>query len=693
MEEEESEANKPNARFTVFVADVEKTALRMTEALRRDFCGKVAALSCDARQKLHARLVDLPSHKTHRSVIDALGAGGVTYKHVAADAELAQFVDSGAAVVPMLEVTGGMRRSFLSLQTAWEHLVEWRDSFSDVASCSNEWQLLGCLGALGLPVEVKRPAAIGLSPFAIEVTRVCATPADTASFTMALQAKSSIVPPEGGVAVEDLLVLVDPDAPRASRLAISSMIIKESYTSLVYYRELPMYTGAANHLALHAHALFNVVQPPAPGIRREDLEAQMRRQYFGRAYQCAACRFGPIDHFACGDLAAHNGQRVGSAVINNSCPRCGWFSRVLSDWPKWDGTVPEEALLSCNQPDDKEAMQITAASAEIALRICYSARVIWAGQEAQQMCNKLADWETLTSEDGVEHPVQLLLALAVNDDLPADIFGPVPMAQLLNEVCARRADDELRRVGTVVGRRRVGAFLSVSYFSAPQVRRDISLERHSEAVMESCSADYAINPDGFDFKSWVRGALMPWAAAILFVRRLRAALQKREGGWCELARDMEAGPDRYADVIKEIQRPAGGRDSPAALLGVRCKQDAPRVLATVAAQAFLHSSPQSRRTKDVGGLLDEPLGTVSEEQTLRGLCKELRMSYYYDSLAAKKRYVEEAMRENYFSHVHSLNKQQFWRLWEACYGEDMRRFLASANHGFCSKYTPYYADA
>merc|ERR1712032_1809259 len=105
-----------------------------------------------------------------------------------------------------------------------------------------------------------------------------------------------------------------------------------------------------------------------------------------------------------------------------------------------------------------------------------------------------------------------------------------------------------------------------------------------------------------------------------------------------------------------------------------------------AAQAFLHSSPQSRRTRDVGGLLEEPLGTVSEEQTLRGLCKELRMSFYYDSLAAKQRYVDETMRGTGMVHVHTLSKHQFWRLWEACYGEDMRRFLASANQGFCNKY-------
>merc|ERR1712224_413089 len=147
----------------------------------------------------------------------------------------------------------------------------------------------------------------------------------------------------------------------------------------------------------------------------------------------------------------------------------------------------------------------------------------------------------------------------------------------------------------------------------------------------------------------------------------------------------------YADVIMEIQKPAESRDTTAALLGVRCKEDAQRVLATVAAQAFLHSSPQSRRTRDVGGLLEEPLGNVCEEQTLRGLCIELRMSYYYDDLAASQRYVEEMLHGRGIVHVHSLNKHQFWRLWEACYGEDMRRFLASANDGFLNKYAPHYA--
>merc|ERR1711865_666733 len=76
--------------------------------------------------------------------------------------------------------------------------------------------------------------------------------------------------------------------------------------------------------------------------RKKDLEAQLRRQYMGRAFQCAQCSFGPIDHVACGDLESHHGEDVGGAKINNACPRCDWFSESLSDWPKWDGTVPEE---------------------------------------------------------------------------------------------------------------------------------------------------------------------------------------------------------------------------------------------------------------------------------------------------------------------------------------------------------------
>merc|ERR1712032_494850 len=149
---------------------------------------------------------------------------------------------------------------------------------------------------------------------------------------------------------------------------------------------------------------------------------------------------------------------------------------------------------------------------------------------------------------------------------------------------------------------------------------------------------------------------------------------------------MECGLDSYSEVLLELQKPPGRKDTAAALLGVSRKEDAQRVLATVAAQAFLHAPPESRRTKDVGGLLDEPLGDVREEQTLRGLAVHLRMMYYYDNLAEKQRRYNELRKELDRGHVHSLSKQDFWELWHASFGEDRRRFLMSANQGFVDRH-------
>jgi len=335
---------------------------------------------------------------------------------------------------------------------------------------------------------------------------------------------------------------------------------------------------------------------------------------------------------------------------------------------------------------DEEALQITAASADIALRICYSARHMWdCGPcgEPQKLLKKLSDWESLTLDDGIEHMSQLLLALVTADDVPEEVFEPVPIAQLLNEVCARQANRELRRNGNSIACRRVGAFLGVSFFTAPKLSKRLPMEKQRAAALESCRADYSIDPDAFDFKSWVKGAVAPWANAIMFARRLRNALSSRSGGWRRLQRDIEAGQPAYADVLLELQKPATRLDTPAALLGVRSKETAQRVLATVAAQAFLHAAAKSRRTRDVGGELEEPLGNVCDECTLRGLVIELRMAYF-DELLASSDQVRQAIES--VGHLHSLSKSQFWELWDQCSGDNVQRFLMRANEAFVGRY-------
>merc|ERR1712054_380858 len=100
-------------------------------------------------------------------------------------------------------------------------------------------------------------------------------------------------------------------------------------------------------------------------------------------------------------------------------------------------------------------------------------------------------------------------------------------------------------------------------------------------------------------------------------------------------KDMEAGPTAYADLVEALQAPLGKNETLRYFLGVQSARDAPRVLATVAAQAFLHQSSQLRRTTAIGGALHEPLGDVRDSDTLRALCVDLRMATYEDRVVEK----------------------------------------------------------
>merc|ERR1711990_1409956 len=170
---------------------------------------------------------------------------------------------------------------------------------------------------------------------------------------------------------------------------------------------------------------------------------------------------------------------------------------------------------------------------------------------------------------------------------------------------------------------------------APQTRPLEESEPSREAAREACCADYSLEFESFDFKEWIRCALEPWTPALIFAKRLRAALQTREGGWPQLVKDMECGPLNYADIVQVLQKPVGRGETLRTFLGIERPAEAPRVLATIAAQAFLHQSSQLRRTVGVGGSLREPLGDVRDSDTLRGLCVDLRMAVYEERVAAK----------------------------------------------------------
>jgi len=697
--------------FEDLLKDTAARADPLRSALREDVRAKVKHLSDDEKALLRDALL---SRATSPEVVDALCSGEAT-------TETDEMLDSGRLVEPLEKVLGGARHSYLSLNAPFEQLAEWCSAGRDAQKvCSNEFQLLMYLGILGYPIDVRRRDATQMNPYAMEVQKVHSSMADTASLCCAMQSSEPVVPPEGGKTIEDLLILVDPDVPRASRIIANSMLLKEAYTSVVLCRDLYMYSGNAMRIALHAHSLLTTVQPPPAARPKADIVAELRRLHLGSSYQCPECGFGPVSHANCHDLGAHHlEQDDAGGIVSNACPSCNWFSPSLDAWDQWDGTVPDALLPAASESDAAGTLAATTeASLEVALRICYSARALWAPKaegEMHEMCQKLSSWgDSITAADGVEHPVKLLLSLACCDDVPEACLATPAVMTLLNEVCARRAHDELKMDTSLDGHSRVRSFLGIVSSSAPSCKPLGESEPDYAAVRESCRLDYELNEQAFDFARWAESSVQPWLAAIRFVRRLRACIAARGGGWKQLEADMEHSSAAYRDVIEYLK--AGGGEADVNDHGLLSCLEIPstqlkRTLATMAAQAFLHESSHSRRLKESGGNLTEPLGDVRDGDTLRSLAVDLRMEIYMKQVAEKMRQWQGVGAEMVCtkarvadigqyarlcgSHVHGLDKPSFWGLWHAAMadggpnGEKTREFLSRANTCFVNKYGPH----
>lgn len=82
-------------------------------------------------------------------------------------------------------------------------------------------------------------------------------------------------------------------------------------------------------------------------LKDPSLPLQVRlKLLFPEALMCGACKFGPVEHFGCSSLLSHHGEEVQTTnpslkptTVNNSCPKCGWLTASVEDWPLWDGTL------------------------------------------------------------------------------------------------------------------------------------------------------------------------------------------------------------------------------------------------------------------------------------------------------------------------------------------------------------------
>ena len=80
---------------------------------------------------------------------------------------------------------------------------------------------------------------------------------------------------------------------------------------------------------------------------RQILQQQLKKE-FPSALQCRRCGFGPIDFHGCWDLRTHHNQTSGVGTTNNSCPRCGWFTREKNDLQEWNGILPDVNNIQIN---------------------------------------------------------------------------------------------------------------------------------------------------------------------------------------------------------------------------------------------------------------------------------------------------------------------------------------------------------
>lgn len=202
-------------------------------------------------------------------------------------------------------------------------------------------------GFVGYPIILERSAGSQMNPFLIWVKGIRLSLANTASICCANQANIPVYDLEGGEPVQDILTLIDPSIPRSSKLICGSKLLGEKYTSAVIARDLQIYTGFKMQIAIHSNSEFHLITD-LEVLNREDVIANLSRTFMGHAFMCGSCSFGPVDHFACSDLISHHGEQFSTRgpVINNSCPRCGWFSEHLEDWEDWDGNVCEEVIVS-----------------------------------------------------------------------------------------------------------------------------------------------------------------------------------------------------------------------------------------------------------------------------------------------------------------------------------------------------------
>lgn len=617
----------------------------------------------------------------------------------------------------------GRAQSFVSMCSPWQHAEEWLH-FGE-QSFESSWEMLMYGGMLGYPVHLKRFAACQMNPFLLQVEKIRSTLVDSASICCANKAEVPVYGPEAGAPIEDVLLLISPSMPRTSKLLYSTTLLGEKFTSVTISRDMHMYTGFNMRVALHSTSLLHLASTAVDdkAMEENDVVADLRRAFMGRAFMCGNCQFGPVDHFACSDLMSHHGEYTGGAKISNACPKCGWFSQQLSDWLPWDGNVDEEFLqaeLSKSTKASNKLYPLSEARIDMTLKVLYSFRKLCKGgdiwEQYQQMANAMEtndgplDFSTKAGVDGMSQVALALMAvLTESKNAPAVFESKQVLLAILKEECARDARSRFRmETGgeKEMARQKAMEFLTkllqIAHETCPETQPFMEAEPPIENVRQDCRDDYQICSQATSqIIPWVREICRKWCRVWSIATSLATCLAKRQGGWEQLEVDMETGVSSYADVIQELK--ATELKTPRELLLEDAAGDESDLTEL---QAFFTKLGVEGI---VFGAAESSLpGYKDEDDLMSAVAREMRMRIYFQRVATKMaQWKSEGQTATYSQarvadivqfmdlvggapHVHGLDKQTFWGLWLAAVSthdrEKAEAFLATCNEGFRFKH-------
>eukprot|EP00551_Chaetoceros_affinis_P013307 CAMPEP_0203685570 /NCGR_PEP_ID=MMETSP0090-20130426/48615_1 /ASSEMBLY_ACC=CAM_ASM_001088 /TAXON_ID=426623 /ORGANISM="Chaetoceros affinis, Strain CCMP159" /LENGTH=1159 /DNA_ID=CAMNT_0050554767 /DNA_START=184 /DNA_END=3663 /DNA_ORIENTATION=+ len=638
-------------------------------------------------------------------------------------------VSSGRLAEYLNEFLHGNRRSYVSLSSPWQHIEEWTQF--NYQTFESSWELLMYGGFLGYPLLLERSAASQMNPYLTEVKGLHLSLVDTASICCANQAEYPVYGPEGGEPIKDVLPLIDPSMPRSSRMICGSKLLGQKYTSAVIARDLHMYTGFNMQIALYSNTLLHVIAAPERE-GREDIIANLQRTFMDRAFMCAQCGFGPVDHYACSDLQAHNGERHGHARVSNACPNCGWFSSSISNWKKWDGNVCEKfiaAELESLSKYERNRMHIPQAKIEVILRILYSFRKMSSASVIEEYADiaarimkgaidGTAEDLDLSAKSGIEGMSQVLLAMFCADgDICNSFLDALKQSEgcvlsIIQEACLREARQIFRmKSGGDKMKAKKMAFqfltklLGVTDESAPYTSSLMESERPVDNVRMDC--DDSIHLDSqmaHDQMNWVRKIAKQWCHAWSFVRGFHDIVQKGNMSWEKIEHNMESGLQSYSDMVEKLQNIK--LETPKECFGLSDSAEAQSLFLNIGVAAIFAGVFGEPLQSSAFPLLQGNDGCDSDVDILHEAAREIRMKIYFgrvqDKLAEWKTVGEDriffearAADINAFQgmlggHVHGLDKPTFWGLWKAAKNtkneEKVLSFLSTANEAFFLKH-------